>query len=175
MPREKGLSDFEGVTGGDLGGWFEERAEILGLDGLLFFSGWGVGRLLGKRGLTRGILLGEGGSERELQLLEELGGDRSPSLMEMWEGEPAGGLSTLLPPTLRRFLTGPTCFLLIYFPPTKHPQTPNNTSSKPHVSQTATCPYQASSTTHQPPNANTNQQKTNTTKTKNNFFSEYAK
>ena len=89
MPREKGLLDFEGVAGEDLGSWSEERAGTLGLIDLPFFRRWGVGRLLGKRGLTRGVLLGRGDSERELQLLEELGGDRSPSLMEMWEGEPA--------------------------------------------------------------------------------------
>ena len=63
VPREKRLPDFEGVAGEDLGGWSEERAGALGLDDLLFFLGWGVGRLLGKRGLTRGILLGGGGSE----------------------------------------------------------------------------------------------------------------
>ena len=168
---------------GDLGGWPEERAGTLGLVDLPFFQGWRVGRLLGKRGLTRGVLLGGGGSERELQLLEELGGDRSPSLMEMWEGEPAGGLSTLLAPTLRRFITGPVCFLPIYFPPTihpmihptTHPQAPNNTSNKPHVFQTAIYPYQAPSITHQPPNANTNQQKNKNNKNKNKFFSEYAK
>ena len=78
MPREKGLLDFEGVAGGDLGGWSEERAGTLGLVGLPFFRGWGVGRLLGKRGLTRGVLLGGGGSERELQLLEELRGTDPP-------------------------------------------------------------------------------------------------
>ena len=77
MPREKMLPDFEGVAGGDLGGWSEERAGTLGLVDLPFFRGWGVGRLLGKRGLTRGVLLG-GSSERELQLLEVLGGTYPP-------------------------------------------------------------------------------------------------
>ena len=58
MPREKRLPDFEGVVGGDLGGWSEERVGALGLDGLLFFLGWGVGRLLRKCGLTREVILG---------------------------------------------------------------------------------------------------------------------
>lgn len=78
MPREKRLPDFEGVAGGDLGGQSEERAGTLGLVDLPFFRGWGVGRLLRKRGLTRGVLLGGGGSKRELQLLEELGGTDPP-------------------------------------------------------------------------------------------------
>ena len=75
VPRKKRLPDFEGVAEGDLRGWSEERAGTLGLVDLPFFRGWGVRRLLGKRGLTRGVLLGRGSSERELQLLEELGGD----------------------------------------------------------------------------------------------------
>ena len=49
--------------------------------------------------------------------------------------------------------------------PATHPQAPNNTSGKPHVSQTATYPYQTPPTIHQSPNANTNQQKKTTKQT----------
>ena len=63
VPREKRLLDFEGVAWEDLGGRSEERAGALGLDDLPFFRGCGDGRLLGKHGLTRGVLLGGGSSE----------------------------------------------------------------------------------------------------------------
>ena len=76
--REKRLPDFTGVAGRDFGGRSEERAETLGLNDLPFFLEWGVGRLLGKRGLTRVVLVGGGSLERELQLLEKVGGTDPP-------------------------------------------------------------------------------------------------
>ena len=105
-------------------------------------------------------------------------GDLLPSLIEMWEGEPAGGLSTLLALTARRFFTGPICFLPIYFPSIIYPPGHKSLTTHPpgHKLPTTYPPGHKSpkqqhiNTMHHPPHINHQMQTPTTQKNNNNFF-----